>query len=538
MPEVGRVVRRDAADVEPRRRALGRGRRPARRWRESCRRSGRGAGGPGQGAGRSARARTACGEPSQACRPGPGHRAPLEVPLVTRPRDAGPGRPADAGHGPLRAAPARRRPLGAAGPRGARRRGTVLAALLVAACVLLPGRSSVRSTARGARRRRALRPARGTPAAAYAFSSVLDGRPGAVEPVRAGALDGQPGRRARAAALDVLRSAVARVAAASGTSWRYVGPTSTRPSSAVLPRSARASYPPVVLGWTDGSSDLLRGQPHGCARHDAHGVVRRAASRRHKVAALRSAVVAFDRRDRLPLHGPVSWEAVALHELGHVMGLAHVADRRQLMATVLPRTAGACRRATAPGSCGSAERPGACASRPEGAVQQAAQKGGQGMAGQSSLGWGWRPVLSSRSTRRTVARTSRHGEQRVQRLAERALELRAQRRQHLDGLVGQPLAAPLPQQRAQLVLGREADAVVDALHPAVLARQQVAALAVGVVDDGVEDGHAAQVGVVAAGQRGKVDRLVDVAPTAGTCPGRRARRAGPSAGRRPSRWPR
>lgn len=227
----------------------------------------------------------------------------------------------------------------AAGPRGARRRGTVLAALLVAACVLLPGRSSGAVNGTGSAAAAGAPAGARTPAAAYAFSSVLDGHPvrwNPCEPVRWTAnLAGAP-----RGALPVLRSAVAQVAAASGTSWRYVGPTSTRPSSAVLPRSARASYPPVVLGWTDGSSDLLRGQPTGVlamTRTAWFGVQRPDG---HKVAALRSAVVAFDRRDRLPLHGPVSWEAVALHELGHVMGLAHVADRRQLMASVLPRTTG------------------------------------------------------------------------------------------------------------------------------------------------------------------------------------------------------
>ena len=45
-----------------------------------------------------------------------------------------------------------------------------------------------------------------------------------------------------------------------------------------------------------------------------------------------------------------------------------------------------------------------------------------------------------------------------------------------------------------------------------LAGQQVAALAVGVVDDGVEDRHPAQVRVVAAGELGQVDGLVDVDP--------------------------
>jgi hypothetical protein len=132
---------------------------------------------------------------------------------------------------------------------------------------------------------------------------------------------------------------VARVAAVSGTTWTYVGPTTTRPTSAVLPRSSRPTYPPVVIGWTDGAaSDLLRGQPRSTlamTRTAWFGVQKPDGS---KVAALRSAVIALDRTDRLPLRGAVSWQAVALHELGHAMGLAHVGDTRQLMATVLPRT--------------------------------------------------------------------------------------------------------------------------------------------------------------------------------------------------------
>lgn len=172
----------------------------------------------------------------------------------------------------------------------------------------------------------------------YAFASVLDGRPvrwNPCAPVRWTAnLSGAP-----AGGLDVLKSAVARVAAASGTTWQYVGPTTTKPTSAVLPKTARASYPPVVLGWTDASSDLLKGQPRGvlAMTRTAWFGVRKADG--SKVAAMRAAVIAFDRTDRLPLRGAVSWHAVAMHELGHAMGLAHVGDKRQLMATVLPRTA-------------------------------------------------------------------------------------------------------------------------------------------------------------------------------------------------------
>lgn len=221
---------------------------------------------------------------------------------------------------------------------------TVVLLLVAVAVLLLPGRGTVAisGTTGGPAAGLQHRLGAGTQAAAltpgYAFASVLDRRPVRWNPCAPIRWTVNP-VGAPAGGVEVLRAAVARVAAASGTTWQYVGPTTTKPTSAVLPRTARASYPPVVLGWTDTSSDLLSGQARGVlamTRTAWFGVQRSDGS---KVAAMRAAVVAFDRSDRLPLRGAVSWHAVALHELGHVMGLAHVGDTRQLMATVLPRSA-------------------------------------------------------------------------------------------------------------------------------------------------------------------------------------------------------
>ena len=175
--------------------------------------------------------------------------------------------------------------------------------------------------------------------ASYRFSSILDGAPVRWNPCqaihwRANVARGPVG------GLDVLKAAVAHIAGTTGTTWVYDGVTLTVPSTAYLPTTPTNINKPVVIGWTDGTaSDLLRGKPAqvlGMTRTTWFGVDD---GMGHRAAATRAAVVALDRTDNLPLRGAQSWSATALHELGHVMGLDHPADTRQLMAAILPNVA-------------------------------------------------------------------------------------------------------------------------------------------------------------------------------------------------------
>jgi hypothetical protein len=169
----------------------------------------------------------------------------------------------------------------------------------------------------------------------YAFSAVVAGKPVRWNPCatfhwRANVM------RAPLGGLDVLKAAVASVAASTGTTWVFDGTTTAAPSSSWLPTSNVLK--PVLIGWTDGtSSDLLRYKPTsvlGMTRTVWFGRTTSTGT----VAATRGAVVALDRTDRLPLRGTNSWSAVALHELGHAMGLAHPNDSGELMNAVLPST--------------------------------------------------------------------------------------------------------------------------------------------------------------------------------------------------------
>ena len=173
---------------------------------------------------------------------------------------------------------------------------------------------------------------------AYRFSSLLAGQPIRWNPCasihwRSNTARGPVG------GLDVLKTSVARIAALTATTWVYDGATATNPSSGYLPTTPSAANRPVLVGWTDGStSDLLAGKPAqvlGMTRtvwfgmNDGQG---------HQMAATKGAVIALDRTNHLPLRGATSWSATSLHELGHVMGLDHPYDPRELMAATLPAT--------------------------------------------------------------------------------------------------------------------------------------------------------------------------------------------------------
>lgn len=170
----------------------------------------------------------------------------------------------------------------------------------------------------------------------YSFSTVLDGSPVRWDPCTPIRWTSNTSR-GPAGGLDVLKSAVARVASLTGTTWEYVGSTTTVPRAGYLPTRAQQSYPPVLIGWTDAaSSDLLAGQTAsvlGMTRTAWFGVQMPDGG---KIAATRAAVIALDRTDALPLTGATSWKTVALHEIAHAVGLGHVSDKTQLMATVLP----------------------------------------------------------------------------------------------------------------------------------------------------------------------------------------------------------
>jgi hypothetical protein len=137
---------------------------------------------------------------------------------------------------------------------------------------------------------------------------------------------------APAGALDDVRQAIARVAAATGDRFVYEG-TTTQTADQQIGRAFQTGnttsrWLPLLITWVphahfDYLADTNRaaafGMPQAGDGADAQ--------------TYESGVVAIDAGGHLPLGfaGRYSDGVVLMHELGHVMGLAHVADGNEVM---------------------------------------------------------------------------------------------------------------------------------------------------------------------------------------------------------------
>jgi hypothetical protein len=128
----------------------------------------------------------------------------------------------------------------------------------------------------------------------------------------------------------IIRSAIARVSTATGLQFVDDGTTNERPRAnraAYEPALYPGRWAPLLIAWSDGKAyPALAGDTAGLGQSVA-------AMSDHGELAYVSGQVVLDRgrlsQAQLPNRAEV--RAVILHELGHVVGLDHTSDRRQLM---------------------------------------------------------------------------------------------------------------------------------------------------------------------------------------------------------------
>ena len=201
-----------------------------------------------------------------------------------------------------------------------------------------PARAAARPTAAArpaalpAARPRTVAPASRT--GAYAFLQLDAGRPVRWNPCDEVPWSFNPAG-APAGGLAAVQAAVQEIGVRSGLRFAYQGTTSDAPTGAYL-RQGWKQFRPLLVGWTSSSqSDLLAGRGAstvGVARVLWTGSFDSTGANRTQMA---SGVVALNRASKAGTTGPASWYTYALHEVGHAVGLDHVADGNQIMNPVI-----------------------------------------------------------------------------------------------------------------------------------------------------------------------------------------------------------
>jgi matrixin len=125
-------------------------------------------------------------------------------------------------------------------------------------------------------------------------------------------------------ARDIVLDAMTVVAAATGLRMHYVGPTTRRPHWGT---ADRAGEPVLVAFATSAEVPKLKGRVAGVGGSTS---VRRHGQRTYVSGEVTLDSNAFSTLLEQPAF-LASARAITLHELGHLVGLAHVEDRQELM---------------------------------------------------------------------------------------------------------------------------------------------------------------------------------------------------------------